>query len=360
MARTLQRPRLYDFIHPDERVKAVHPHHSKRRKSMRKTVLVIAVLLGLCLVAGGSVSAKQITLTFTAGSAGGGWYGIAGGIAPIIQEYDSELVIKVVPGGGVKNPAVISNGTVEMGFGLPFMNAAAYQGLDPFEKPLKNLRALVGGMVMNYFHFYVGEDVPVNSMDEVFGEKKKLRMAVTQPGSSDVWVFERILEAYNTSIKDLEKEGFHFARGNYSFQANQFKDKNVDGVFTFLSLPGAAVIEASVGRTLKLIDFSDTALKYLDQYGIVPGEIPAGTYPKASNNDNAIHTAKAGSVITVSAEMSEEIAYRLTKAFNESVEKVRKIHAALEPYTVDQGVTGCGVPLHPGAIKYYKEKGILK
>jgi len=232
--------------------------------------------------------------------------------------------------------------------------------VNPFEKPLKNLRALVGGMVMNYFHLYVGEDVPISSMDEAFGQKKKLRLAVTQPGSSDVWVFERILESYKTSIKDLEKQGFQFARGNYAFQANQFKDKNADGVFTFLSLPGAAVIEASVGRNLKLIDFSDTALKYLDQYGIVAADIPAGTYPKAVNNNKAIKTAGAGSVITVSAEMSDDIAYRITKAFNESLAKVRKVHAALEPYTVEQGITGCGVPLHPGAIKYYKEKGILK
>jgi TRAP transporter TAXI family solute receptor len=311
-------------------------------------------------MAAGQASGEQVTLTFTAGSAGGGWYGIAGGLAPIIREYDPDLVIKVVPGGGVKNPAVISNGTVEMGFGLPFINAAAFKGMNPFEQPLKNLRALAGGMIMNYFHFYLGEEVPINSMDEAFGQKKKLRMAVTQPGSSDVWVFERVLEAYKTGFKDLEKQGFHFARGNYSFQANQFKDKNVDGVFTFLSLPGAAVIEASVGRKLKLIDFSDTALNYLDQFGIVPGEIPPGTYPKAANNDRAIRTARAGSVITVSAEMPEDMAYRLTKAFNESVEKVRKIHAALQSYTVEKGISGCGVPLHPGAIKYYKEKGVLK
>ena len=327
---------------------------------MGRKVFFKLIVIGFCLLLTVPAWGKQITLTFTAGSAGGGWYGIAGGIAPIIQGYDPELVIKVVPGGGVKNPAVISAGSVEMGFGLPFINAAAYKGMAPFDRPLKNLRALAGGMVMNYFHFYVGSEVDIQSMDEAFGKKKKLRMAVTQPGSSDVWVFERVLEAYKTGFNDLKKRGFHFARGNYSFQANQFKDKNVDGVFTFLSLPGAAVIEASVGRKLKLIDFSDTALQYLDQFGIVPGDIPVGTYPKASNNDRAIRTAQAGSVITVSTQMSDDIAYRLTKAFNESVEKVRKIHAALRPYSVDKGVTGCGVPLHPGAIKYYKEKGILK
>lgn len=325
----------------------------------RKLVIALAVL-GLVLGLSTGVLAAAKTLTFTAGSAGGGWYGIAGGLAKIIHDYDKGVVIKVVPGGGVKNPAVISAGSVEMGFGLPFINAAAYKGMPPFKKPLKNLRALAGGMVMNFFHFYVGDDSPIKTMDQAFGGKAPFRMAVSQPGSSDVWVFDRVLESYKTNVKDLREKGYHFARGNYSFQANQFKDKNVDGVFTFLSLPGSAVIEASVGRKMRLIKFSDTALKFLEQFGIVEGQIPPGTYPKAANANKAIRTAKAGSVITVSSAMSDEMAYRLTKAFNESVEKVRKVHAALKPYSVDKGVTGCGLPLHPGAIKYYKEKGVLK
>ncbi len=327
---------------------------------MMRRLLVYLSVLGLCLCLAGGAMAGQTTLTFTAGSAGGGWYGIAGGIAKIVHDYDSSIVIKVVPGGGVKNPAVISAGSVDMGFGLPFMNAAAYKGMKPFKKPLKNLRALAGGMIMNYFHFYVGDDSPIKSMDQAFSGKAPFRLAVSQPGSSDVWVFDRVLEAYGTNVKKLRAKGYHFARGNYSFQANQFKDRNVDGVFCFLSLPGAAVIEASVGRKMRLIPFSDKALKYLAQFGIVEGYIPAGTYPKAANANQKIRTAKAGSVITVYTAMSDDMAYRLTKAFNESLDKVRKIHAALKPYTVDKGVTGCGVPLHPGAIKYYKEKGVLK
>ena len=105
--------------------------------------LFFAFILVLVVVMAGPASAKT-TLTFTAGSAGGGWYGIAGGLAPIISEYDPDIIIKVVPGGGVKNPAVISAGQVEMGWGLPFVNAAAFKGLPPFEKPLENLRALAG------------------------------------------------------------------------------------------------------------------------------------------------------------------------------------------------------------------------
>lgn len=305
------------------------------------------------------LQAQQVTLTWTAGGAGGGWYSIAGGIATIVKEADPDIVIKVVPGGGLQNPAVVASKGAEIGWGLPFLNAAAYKGLAPFEKPLEELRALAGGMSMNYFHFYVNADSPLNSMDEIFGQKKKVRLAISQAGSSDTWVLERVLDSYKTSLSDLEKAGFTFLRGNYAFQANQFKDQNADGVFTFLALPGAAVTEASVGRKLKLLDFSESSLKHLEQFGITKGKIPAGTYEKAANTKDVV-TAAAGSVITVHKDMSDELAYRLTKAFNDNYEKARKVHSSMEPYEIKDGPTGCGVPLHPGAIKYYKEKGVLK
>jgi TRAP transporter TAXI family solute receptor len=340
----------------------INPKHlnSKGGMIMRHRWLNFVVVLAMVLFLVGTAQAgdKQVTLVWTAGGAGGGWYGMAGGISAIVNQADPDIVIKVVPGGGVKNPAVIANKSVDMGWGLPFMNAAAYKGMKPFDSPLTDLRALAGGMSMNYFHLYLGVNIPINSMDELFGQKKKVRMAISQAGSSDTWVFERVLESYKTSISGLKKAGFHFARGNYSFQANQFKDKNVDGVFTFLALPGAAITEASVGRKLKLLDFSESALAYLDQYGIVPGKIPAGTYPKAANTNDVL-TARSGSVITVHKDMPADLAYRLTKIFNENLDKVRKIHASLQPYTIKDGPTGCGVPLHPGAIKYYKEKGVL-
>jgi TRAP transporter TAXI family solute receptor len=326
---------------------------------MKKSFGVFAAVCSFMVFAALPLRAQQVTLTWTAGGAGGGWYSIAGGIATIVKEADPDIVIKVVPGGGLQNPAVVASKGAEIGWGLPFLNAAAYKGMAPFEKPLEELRALAGGMSMNYFHFYVDADSPLNSMDEIFGQKKKVRLAISQAGSSDTWVLERVLDSYKTSIPELEKAGFTFLRGNYAFQANQFKDQNADGVFTFLAIPGAAVTEASVGRKLKLIDFSESALKHLEQFGITQGKIPTGTYEKAANTRDVL-TAVAGSVITVHKEMSDELAYRLTKAFNDNYAKARKVHSSMETYEIKDGPTGCGVPLHPGAIKYYKEKGILK
>jgi hypothetical protein len=318
----------------------------------------LSILFGFVLFT--SLGQAQ-TLTWTAGGVGGGWYAIAGGISNIINEKAGGMTVKVIPGGGTVNPRLVDKGDCELGWGLPFLNVAAWNGEDPYDKKHANLRAIAGGMSLNYFHFYVAADSPIKTMDEVFKQKKPLRMAISPTGTSDEWVFRKVLAAYKTDYKEFEAAGFKFFRGSYAEQANQFKDRNVDSVFTFLATPGAAVTEASIGRPLRLIPFSPEALQSLKQYGIESGKIAAGTYPKAANANEDVLTAIAGSVILVNSGVGDDVAYRIAKAIHENLDAFRKIHGSLVPYQPKDAVTGLGaIPLHPGAGKYYKEKGILK
>jgi TRAP transporter TAXI family solute receptor len=301
------------------------------------------------------------TLTWTAGGVGGGWYAIAGGISNIIHEKAGGITVKVIPGGGTVNPRLVDKGDCELGWGLPFLNVAAWNGEDPYDKKHTELRAIAGGMSLNFFHFYVAADSPIKTMDEVFKQKKALRMAISPMGTSDEWVFRKVLASYKTDYKELEAAGFKFFRGSYAEQASQFKDRNVDSVFTFLALPGAAITEASIGRPLRLINFSAESLQSLKQYGIESAKIPPGTYPKAANANEDVLTAIAGSVILVNKNVSNDVTYRIAKAIHENLDQFRKIHASLVPYQLKDAVTGLGlIPLHPGAEKYYKEKGVLK
>jgi TRAP transporter TAXI family solute receptor len=192
------------------------------------------------------------TLTWTAGGVGGGWYTIAGGISNIINEKSPGITVKVIPGGGTANPSLVNKGDCELGWGLPFMNAAAWNGEDPYTAKHADLRAIAGGMSMNYFHFYVGADVPHKTMDEIFNQKKAIRIGISPAGTSEEWVFRKVLGHYKTDYKDLEAKGFKFFRGSYAEQASQFKDRNIDAVFTFLALPAAAVTEATIGRSRSL------------------------------------------------------------------------------------------------------------
>lgn len=323
-----------------------------------KKFAFLSVLFSLCVALS---QAHPQTLTWTAGGVGGGWYAIAGGIANIVNEKSGGITIKVIPGGGTVNPRLVDKGDCELGWGLPFLNVAAWNGEDPYDKKHTNLRAIAGGMSLNFFHFYVAAESPIKTMDEVFKQKKALRMAISPAGTSDEWVFRKVLAAYKTDYKELEAAGFKFFRGSYAEQASQFKDKNVDSVFTFLATPAAAVTEASIGRPLRLIHFAPEVLESLKQYGIDSGKIPPGTYPKAANANEEITTAAAGSVILINKNVPDDVAYRITKAIHENLDQFRKIHGSLVPYQLKDGVTGLGaIPLHPGAEKYFREKGVLK
>src|SRR5438445_9007952 len=107
-------------------------------------------------------------------------------------------------------------------------------------------------MSLNAFHFYVGAETAyaTMTMEEIFKRKKPIRLAISKPGSSDVWVFEKVMEHYGLSYKDWEAAGARFFRGSYTEQAGAFKDRNVDGTFTFLALPGHPIPARASGRIL--------------------------------------------------------------------------------------------------------------
>jgi len=324
---------------------------------------VLAALLTLSLLGLPALpAAAQPSLTWTAGAVGGGWYAISGGMAELIREK-AGLNIKVIPGGGTQNPLLVEKGDAELGMGLPPLLGAALRGEDPYPgQKNPNLRALAGNMSLNTFHFYVAadSDFAKMSMEEIFKGKKPIRLAISKPGSSDVWVFEKVMEYYKISYKDWEAAGARFFRGSYAEQAGAFKDRNVDGTFTFLALPGASVTEASVGRTLRLLAFPKPLLQHLAGFGLGEGPIPAGTYPKAANGNEPVLSATMGTTITVNAKMPNDTAYLLAKTLNDNVDRVRKIHGSLADYEPSKGHLYLGVALHPGAEKYYREKGWLK
>jgi TRAP transporter TAXI family solute receptor len=337
-------------------------------RNARRALSALALTAALAAIV--APAAAQQSLTWTAGAVGGGWYAISGGMAELVREK-AGINIKVIPGGGTQNPVLVESGEAEIGMGLPPLLGAAVRGEDPYPgKKHESLRALAGNMSLNTFHFYVAADSEYAkmSMDDIFRGKKPIRLAISKPGSSDVWVFEKVMVHYGlcsgAKIEDCykawEAAGARFFRGSYTEQAGAFRDRNVDGTFTFLALPGASITEASVGRALKLVTFPKPLLENLGKFGLGEGTIPPGTYPKAANGNEPVVSATMGTTITVSSKMSNDVAYALTKTINDNPDRVRKIHGSLADYDPSKGHMFLGVALHPGAERYYREKGWLK
>jgi hypothetical protein len=329
-------------------------------------VALAAILTALAPTAGNA----QPSITWTGGVVGGGWDTISRGMAEMIREKTG-FAVRVLHGGAAQNPVRVEKGDADIGMGMPALLGAATRGEDPYAgRKMEHLRALAGNMSLNVFHLYVASDLSLANltMDQIFRSRAPIRLAISKPGTADIWVLEKIMAYYGLCAPDKRADcykgwemlGARFFRGSYTEQAAAFKGRRVDGTLAFLALPAAAITDASHGRRLTLLSFSQPLLDYLATFGLGAGVIPAGTYPLASNADSNVASATMATTITVAARMSDDLAYLLTRTINDNVERVRKIHESLADYEPSQGYRQLGVPLHPGAERYYREKGWLQ
>jgi len=323
----------------------------------------------LLVVVTGGASAQQ-PLRWTSGVVGGGWYAISTGLAALLREK-AALDVKVLPGGGAQNPVLVGKGYVEIGLGLPPLLGAAARGDDPYRgRRLETLRGLAGNLSLNVFHIYVASDSPFAKMtlEEIFRGRKPIRLAIPRPGTSDVWLLEKMMEFFGLCepgkivecYRSWETAGAKFVRGSYVELADAFKERRVDGAFAVLATPADVVTSASQHRPLTLLSCPQPLLEHLASFGLSAGVIPAGTYPKASNANEDVPTATMGTTIIVSAAMADDLAYAITSTINDNIDRLRRLHASLDDYDPSRGWLHLGVALHPGAERYYREKGWLK
>lgn len=298
--------------------------------------------------------------TWTAGSMGGGWYTQAGGFGELMTKKNTGINLKVIPGGGVANVPLVNKGDAEFGWGLPPLVDAGVKGEDPYKEKYPDVRGIATDLGISYFHFIVANDSPFKSIKEVFESKKPVNLTVSVVGSSDEWVFRKVMAFYGTDYEKLKAKGWKFFHAGYADQATQFKDKNVDVYFTFLGLPGAAVTEASIGRPMRLLAWDQDLLTDLAKFNLGSGIIPAGTYAKAVNGATDVKTATMSNCAIVNKNVPDDVVYNFTKTLCENLADTKAIHPAFAVFDPSKAWQNIGAPLHPGAEKYYKEKGYIK
>ena len=334
-----------------------------------RTLALAAVLLVLPAGAAFAQQAQQ-AITWTAGALGGGWFDISTGMAALLHEK-ANLTIRVIPGGGAQNPVLVDKGDAAIGLGLPPLLEAAARSEEPYQRrKMDSLRALAGNMSPTVLHFYVAADSALAklTLEAIFRERKPIRLAIPKPGTSDIWVLEKIMTFYGVCspgrigdcYKSWEEAGARLLRGSYVDELAMFKGRKVDGVFAILALPAEAVTAAAQSRKLTLLPCPTPLIEYLVGFGLGAGVIPGGTYPKAIGGTESVSAATLGTTIIVSAAMSHDLAYTITKTINDNVDRVRKLHPSLADYDPSKGWLHLGLALHPGAERYYREQGWLQ
>jgi TRAP transporter TAXI family solute receptor len=309
--------------------------------------------LGVAVVVGAVPAAAQQStqLSIATGGTGGVYYPLGGGFGNILsKEYPGMTATAQVTGGSVANLQLIGSGKADMCFTQVDAAWDAINGTDKFSTKLP-IRALVV-MYPNHMHVVTVEGTNINKIEDLKGH----RVSTGSPGSAtEVFAF-RVLEAAGINHeKDIKKERLGVAES-----VNALKDKKIDAFMWVGGLPTASVTDlASTPNTkIKLIDFAHLTDQMNAKYGplYTAGFIPASTY-KGMDKDNQNNSV--WNILAVNASMPDDLAYKLTKTMLEKREDLALVHKeALNIKAEQQSTKRAGVPWHPGALKYFQEKGI--
>ncbi len=326
----------------------------------KKTALFATIVICVLAMLACPVSAAKYRLTWTAGGTGGGWFVMAGGVAKIVQEVDPDIQINVIPGGGTKNQPVVGTNKAELGWALPPFVVSARKGMDPYKKKYEDIVALGASFSDNYLHVMAAEDTGVMTMEELKNYPKPLEVSPGKIGVSGEFTFRKILEDYfKTSYDGIKDDGGKVLFFGYTEIATNLKDRHIDFACINIAPPAAIIQEAALGRKLRILAWPEDLLTHFkSEYGFGIGTIKKEMYPDIL--DKNIPTATMGTAIIAHKSLPEDAAYKIIKIICENKSRLPSIHKSMGVFDPATAWKDLPAPLHPGAAKYYKEKGYMK
>jgi TRAP transporter TAXI family solute receptor len=314
-----------------------------------------AVALAAMVAAGlmtGDANAQQKTMSIGTGGTGGVYYPLGGAVANVLtKNIPNVQATAEVTGGSIDNLKLIASGQSELGFTMADAALDAEKGQAKFKGTPVPLRALLV-VYPNRMHVVTVEGTAIEKLSDLKGK----RVSTGSPGSATEIMAFRVIEAAGLDKdKDMTRERLGVAES-----VNAIKDRKIDAFFWVGGIPTAAVTDlaATPGVKLKLVDHADLAEKMNAKYGKLysPGKIKAGSYPGLDKN-NAI--TEVWNLIVTGDKMSNEDAYAIVKTLVEKKADIVAVHKEAESFSLDNQVqTRSPIPFHPGALKYFKEKGV--
>jgi uncharacterized protein len=312
--------------------------------------------LGFCTVAAlavaGTAMAQQQFFRIGTGGTAGTYYPVGGMIANAIST-DKLVSTAVASNGSVANVNGIIGGSMESGFSQADVATWAYTGTGIWEGrgKVEELRA-IANLYPESVHLVVRKGLGVKSPADLKGK----RVSLDEPGSGTLINARVILAAYGVTEKDIKAE---FVKPNQA--AEKMRDGSVDAFFFTGGYPAGAITElASAGGGIELVPITGPEAAKLRETAkfFSVDEIPAGTY----KDIGAVPTVAVGAQWVTSSKIPADLIYEVTKATWSA--KTRQMldggHAKGKSIQPATALLGLGIPLHPGAERFYKEAGILK
>ena len=320
----------------------------KRRGFDLKRIFGILLVAGLLLAAGTAAAADKTFLSIATGGVAGTYYPLGGGLAQVMNKHVPDVEVTAETGNAsAANINLIAGHEVSMALVQNDVSYMAVKGEKPFNKPVENLR-MIASLYPEHVQCITVKGSGIKTLMEIKGK----RVSVGAPGSGVAGSLNSIFSVAGLKYGDMNADFLDFAN-----TAERLQDGQLDAGFLLAGYPTAAVMALAAQKDIDLVAFDEELLdKLVKQYPYFTKDVvPAGTY-KGVDHDTPTPAVMA--ILVCDATMAEDLVYNIAKAIFENLEELRPVHDKAKLISLDTGLKGASIALHPGAAKYFKEKGM--
>lgn len=307
---------------------------------------VIALAFGALMTA--PVAAQQVT--FMTGPQGGVWVPLGGALKGMWEKAIPGLNVTATPGAGIANVRGVDEGKAHIGFGNSSSTVDGIAGRAPFKQKVTKV-CQIANIYPQYFQVVALSNANVKSLADLKGKS-----VVTQPkGNTGEMLTDLVLKLNGMDYKALSKVNF---QASYTDAVAMMKDGHAQ-VFTLgTTAPASSVMDLASARDITIVPVDDKTMNALkkENAGYVKHVIKAGTYPKQSHDVPVIGYSTH---LIAACDLPEQTVYNMVKTMAQNVEAMAAVNKAIAGLTPRDMAVDIGVPMHKGALKFYKEAGAL-
>lgn len=289
-------------------------------------------------------------MVLATGSTGGTYYPLGGGMAQVwTNEIDGLRVSTQATGASVENLRLLQAGEVELIMAVNGVAVDAWNGANTFEGEEHDFRAL-GNIYREVMQVIARADAGVTTIADLAGKRVQLG-----PAGSGTEVMARRLLEYHGIDPDSDITAFN---DTFADAAEQLRDGVVDAAFSILALPAGSIIDVATATDIVLVDIAGDALEQLlaDDPSLTPVEVPEGTYP---GQEGTAQWVTNWATLYGQTGLDDDQVYELVKVMYEQMNPETVGHAVADEIQLETAIDGLGgIPLHPGAERYYQEQGV--
>jgi len=309
-----------------------------------------SIILSLCIVLAlaGPVAAKTTFVSIGTGGTGGIYYPYGGGVAELWSKYVKGVkAVAEVTGASVENVKLAHKGETVIGEVMADAAVAGYKGLSKFKGKKHNILTMAI-MYPNVLQVVTLKKSGITNIEQAKGKN----ISTGSPGSGTNLMAEAVFKALGIPLKS-----FKDSRLSFTESANALRDGTIEIGFWCVGPGTSSIMDLATTHDIRIIEFTQEQAKKVVEYNktYAAVDLPGGVYRGV---DKPVPTVGVMNVIICQKSLDTDLVYNLSKALFEHNDYLCKIHPLAAFTTPENAVKYAPIPIHPGTIKYLKEKGI--